>query len=525
MVQIASSLQNPPVGGRGPAARPLRHRSRRFTAWIRPCLATSFCGLVAVWWGLYYHVLLLHKSEHQLVSGFEKQQQQQQQQQNRPHQQKQKERQEQQRALLLSPEAYPVYGTHMELEWNGSNKNGNNEQNNGNGNSISMVYAVPSRSTPGRILATNKPPSATGTADPLGRIRGVVVLLHACTHSALKFFAPSEDSCPSCVGLSEEMRLARIVLERGYAALAVTCSNAKSGCWGGHEDVRRIQHALREFWRASVPMEAGRDPGALPAETSAPVYAIGASSGGAMAAKLVAEGVARSATVMVMALRDQLLDRLLALPHEHKLYLAPMVRDKGTTNRVRKNYQYITKQQEQRSREDPKSTAGNNHHDFQVVLDETSCKPLPVTSHYLWNRVPGMTLEAAQIIVDVLLRHGHLDPSTHLFLIDPTRSNWRDHLLETRDGGKDNSSNHPGEHNNKARPPSLELPQRDAGPVQQRPKNDGESQLLLWGTFDLTPGMSPLAKALHRAWAFHEYCSEVVEKSLDFFEGTRKGTQ
>jgi len=27
-----------------------------------------------------------------------------------------------------------------------------------------------------------------------------------------------------------------------------------------------------------------------------------------------------------------------------------------------------------------------------------------------------------------------------------------------------------------------------------------------------------LAKALHRAWAFHEYCSEVVVPALHFFE-------
>ena len=34
----------------------------------------------------------------------------------------------------------------------------------------------------------------------------------------------------------------------------------------------------------------------------------------------------------------------------------------------------------------------------------------------------------------------------------------------------------------------------------------------------LGPGVSPLAKALHRAWAFHEYCSGVIDPALDFFE-------
>ena len=46
-----------------------------------------------------------------------------------------------------------------------------------------------------------------------------------------------------------------------------------------------------------------------------------------------------------------------------------------------------------------------------------------------------------------------------------------------------------------------------------------KSSMVLWETFDLTPGISPLAKALHRAWAMHEYCSETVNHSLNFFEG------
>ena len=48
-----------------------------------------------------------------------------------------------------------------------------------------------------------------------------------------------------------------------------------------------------------------------------------------------------------------------------------------------------------------------------------------------------------------------------------------------------------------------------------------KSNKVLWETFDLTPTISPLAKALHRAWAMHEYCSESVEHALDFFEGIK----
>mmetsp|Transcript_13835 Transcript_13835/g.29079 ORF Transcript_13835/g.29079 Transcript_13835/m.29079 type:complete len:316 (-) Transcript_13835:301-1248(-) len=168
---------------------------------------------------------------------------------------------------LLSPEAYPVYGTHIELEWNGNkNKQKNNKHNNDNKhNKISVVYAIPSHSSPGGTLSIRRSAIDASTNTTSSQLqsqlqsqsqpgvqalqtRGIVVLLHACTHNALKFFSPSPDGCPSCVGLSEELRIARIVLERGYVALAVT-SGSGGGCWGGTTDSMRIQHAVNEFLR------------------------------------------------------------------------------------------------------------------------------------------------------------------------------------------------------------------------------------------------------------------------------------
>ena len=454
-----------------------------------------------------------------------------------------------------------MYGTHIELdvEWNGNKNNGKKKH-----NQISVVYAIPSRSSPegnlsirGPAINTNANANANTTSSSLQsrwqlvqqtttttttqsqsrttQTRGIVVLLHACTHNALKFFSPSPDKCPSCVGLSEELRLARIVLERGYVALAVTAGGGGGGCWRGAADSVRIRRAVHEFLRMHQ------------STASAPVtvYAIGASSGGTMAAALVADKIAQSAAVMVMGLRDPLLDRLLATgaetgadtnadadttttttttPLRNKLYLAPMTRDKGTAQRARKNYQYVTEKQHVLTTD--KNGNGKN---LEIVLDETSCVPLPVTPNYLWSRVPGMTLEAAGIVVDVLVHRGHLDAGTHLLLIDPTKSNWRDYLLVqtpqpqpprgaavSADAGKNNERLPPPV------PASLML-------LQQQNKNDIDndavrqppppsSPMLLWGTFDLTPGLSPLAKALHRAWAFHEYCSEAVGPALDFFE-------
>lgn len=144
------------------------------------------------------------------------------------------------------------------------------------------------------------------------------------------------------------------------------------------------------------------------------------------------------------------------------LYLAPMPRDKNTTNKAREDYEEITKR-------DPSLAA-------RIVFDETTCVALPVTTEFVHGRVPNLARESAESIVQALKESKHLD-AKFMFLKDPTRSNWRDVVREA-------CGPHCLEHQ------SLE------------------------------PGVSPLAKALHRAWAFHEYCSEVIPTALDFFERT-----
>jgi hypothetical protein len=403
-------------------------------------------------------------------------------------------------ASFLSPEAYPVYGIRADFHWKMNEKEKNNQ-------TMTAVYAIPSDSSEPLLRRRN--------------IKGIVVLLHACTHNALKFFAPSS-TCPDCIGLSEEMRLARIVLERGYVVVAVTASS-KGGCWGGDNDevegIRTVLGGFRGHWRQlhnnnNNPHGSSTTSSILDMIDDPPtVYAIGASSGGFMAAKLVAEGVAESAAVMVMGLRNQLLDKISSLPEDpgRKLYFAPMTRDKGTTKKVRENYaHWMGGKQQEGGRQ--RSSTKNAH---EMLVDEVSCVPLPVTADYLWNRVPGMTLEAARIIVRILLDHNHLDPSTLKLVVDPTRSNWRDFFLQgdlpvpntlfssehQQQQWEDNNNNNNNNNNNF--------------------RNNKSSSMVLWGKFDLTPGISPLAKALHRAWAMHEYCSEIVEHALDLFEGQK----
>lgn len=271
--------------------------------------------------------------------------------------------------------------------------------------------------------------------------KGIVLLLHACTHTALKFFSPSH-TCPDCVGLSEELRIARLVLKKNYIPVAISCNNRKSGCWS-NPDHQRIQTVLQHE------LFAGYDA----------IYAIGASSGGSFAAQLLVRDVADGALVMVMSLNKETTSKLKNNPKP--LFLAPMPRDKGTTSGTIQNYEYLKE-------------VNTNNDKRMVVLDVESCGPLPVTRTYLLERVPEMTATIADRLVSSLLQERHLDPS-QMLIVDPTKSNWREIV------------------------------------------SPGNSTHWL-GKFALLPGYSPLAKALHRAWAFHEYCSKVIVPALELFE-------
>lgn len=315
--------------------------------------------------------------------------------------------------------------------------------------------------------SADKPVEVVTAANPSPSARGIVLLLHACTHNALKFFSSSPE-CPDCVGLSEELRITRLVQQRGYIPIAVTAADTRSGCWSNN-DLPRLKLVIQTVQSEFKRLDTRRD-------LQLPVFAIGASSGGYMAAKVAAAGLADAALVMVMGLRQGLQQQLLQF--KPPLYLAPMPRDEATWNKNRDNYKaLVTAGYTSSQRNDHSSTNTNR---VRITLDETSCVSLPVTEDYLIERVPGMEKEDAIRIVMALQEEGHLGKENAMFIRDPTVSDWRNVLL--------------------AMDP-------DAG-----------SESVLWGRFPLARGRSPLAKAFHRAWAFHEYCSEAVIPAFEFFE-------
>ena len=88
---------------------------------------------------------------------------------------------------------------------------------------VDAVYEMPTR--------------ATNRTTP----RGLVFLAHGCSHRATDFW-PHSAACPSCIGLPEEVAIARAVVDADYAAIALS---SRGFCWDFDIDASRVASARR----------------------------------------------------------------------------------------------------------------------------------------------------------------------------------------------------------------------------------------------------------------------------------------
>lgn len=111
---------------------------------------------------------------------------------------------------------------------------------------------------------------------------GVLFFAHGCSHSATDFWPSRLQGgweCPECLGLPEELIIRRIALARGYAFVAISSLDRDDRCWGTTMNVKASQdgqHVPKVL--ATVVKEEGLE--------GLPLYAAGASSGGAFALML-----------------------------------------------------------------------------------------------------------------------------------------------------------------------------------------------------------------------------------------------
>lgn len=285
---------------------------------------------------------------------------------------------------------------------------------------------------------------------PSGSVRAVVLLLHGCAHQGTDWWP--REHCAHCLGLPEEIRILRRVLSRGYMAVAVTSIDRESGCWT-LPDLDRVEEALAHVYNSEGLASAF------------PLFAFGASSGGAFVGKL-----ADTAVVGRTLLRCRI-PQIMATPGtprfsttfqngEHDSWPAPptlfihMPVDSRTAHRV--------------------STSLDELWAGSVTAAELKCVPLPITDTFFSSRIDGISDRQSQKLANVLRDNGFLDEQGYLREDPRGFFDWRDALWST------------------GVPEELDD--------------------------SLEPDGSKLNEEMNLAWAAHEMCATFVEEMLDFCE-------
>ncbi len=227
-----------------------------------------------------------------------------------------------------------------------------------------------------------------------GSAKGVLLLLHGCSHAATDFW-PASQSCNECISLPIETAIVAASLARGWATLSVSSVDRASKCWHPARDAPRLAKAVRHA-RAACGL----------ATEASPVAAIGASSGGHMASLLDMSDI--DSIIGVVA---QIMPSGAELSPAHlPVRFVHMLRDSRSAQLIREQVSEL-------------AAAG-------VDADEWQVHPTPLTVESFGARghqtsgIAALPPDTAQAAIAALTAAGLLDARGEL-VSDPRRSDWR----------------------------------------------------------------------------------------------------
>jgi hypothetical protein len=221
-------------------------------------------------------------------------------------------------------------------------------------------------------------------------------LAHGCGHSALDFFDPSP-SCPRCIGLPEEKKIASAALRAQYLVVAVSSSDV---CWSHYTDIRPVELVIARLRRLHG--------------SALPLFGLGASSGGYFIGSLPLYSTSLSFAaicIQIMGLPLHLLEReghgqLTAYPPSLWIHMA---KDQDTARAV----DLATKALRRRGR----------------TTRKISVPELPITEEFFADRT-GCPTGDSESIWAAFLADGVINSSGFL-VEDPRQSAWRESILRS----------------------------------------------------------------------------------------------
>jgi poly(3-hydroxybutyrate) depolymerase len=147
-------------------------------------------------------------------------------------------------------------------------------------------------------------------ADKSPPLRGILIFLHGCNHQGGDLF-PQSSHCPTCLGLPEEQRTRKLALHHhNLAVVAISSLQATHqgiGCWDpsqegspGQDDLSSVAAIIRKIVTEHEPQLK-----------NLPIFALGVSSGGALALFLPKVMQLAGICAQIMAIYPQELENIL----------------------------------------------------------------------------------------------------------------------------------------------------------------------------------------------------------------------
>ncbi len=304
-----------------------------------------------------------------------------------------------------------------------------------------------------------------------GHVKGLLFLAHGCGHSNLDWFSKATPECEDCVGLPEETAIVKTALDMGLVAIATSASSWSTKCWTGL-DITPVALVLNELWHRfsleegtslSIKRRSLRQTD-LSQPVRLPLYAFGASSGGAFVSMLASPLLSRFGI------------RLDGFVSQIAAHLPTYEEEEKDPHKLCKVYVTMNK--------DIKTDRAAEARVHKCVSEDEHdrCKhirlpDLPIHPSYFADRISGISTAESFEMVKVLTKGGFLNPETGELIVDPRKNHedWSRTLHQ-------------------ASSPALTFTKGDS----------------------LVADQSPIFEVLNVAWGYHEMAREGVQEALEF---------
>ncbi|CAM9219610.1 unnamed protein product, partial [Ectocarpus fasciculatus] len=249
----------------------------------------------------------------------------------------------------------------------------------------------------GQKVTTEKGIEYVFEAPPMPANR-ILFIAHGCGHSALDFW-PKSPQCLNCVGLPEERRIVTKALTRGYFVVAVSSAGQDhGGCWDVKVDAKKVMRVLSLIKKKHSNLR------------TAPIFALGASSGGHMVAAL------GSRLHDIGGLCIQIMAPDISFQMNQQLFPPS---------------QWIYMQKDSRTQQDVADTVSALRRSGAVV-DSVLAKQLAITESFFSDRIEEVTVDISRAIYQALKENSAFTDLGYL-RADPRHSNWRSWLADIKD--------------------------------------------------------------------------------------------